>query len=85
MSSLRLMCFSHKQVCEVVPRSLFWAFRISFHPDWQIDNGFFNRPIMARTQIPIHWCGGLDLSVAQVTVFVAACRKDHQVIPNGNY
>ena len=43
MSSLRLMCFSHKQVCEAVPRSLFWAFRISFHPDWQIDNGFFNR------------------------------------------
>ena len=40
---------------------------------------------MARTQIPIHWCGGLDLSVAQVTVFVAACRKYHQVIPNGNY
>ena len=43
MSSLRLMCFSHKQVCEAVPRSLFWAFRISFHPDWQIDNGLFNR------------------------------------------
>ena len=79
------MCFSHNQVCEAVPRSLFWAFRISFHPDWQIDNGFFNRPIMARTQIPIQWCGGLDLSVAQVTVFVAACRKYHQVIPNGNY
>ena len=27
------------------------AFRISFHPDWQIDNGFFNRPIMTRTKI----------------------------------
>ena len=27
----------------------------------------------------------LVLSVAQATVFVAACRKCHQVIPNGNY
>ena len=26
------------------------AFRISFHPDWQIDNGLFNRPIMTRTK-----------------------------------
>ena len=35
------------------------AFRISFHPDWQIDNGFFNRPIMARTQILVHrWGAG---------------------------
>ena len=30
------------------------AFRISFQSDWQIDNDFFNRPIMARTQIPVH-------------------------------
>ena len=29
------------------------TFWISFHPpDWQIDNGFFNRPIMTHTQIP---------------------------------
>ena len=27
------------------------AFRISFHPDWQINSGFFNRPIMTPTQI----------------------------------
>ena len=33
------------------------AFRISFHPEWQIDNGFFNRPIMARTQILVHRWG----------------------------
>ena len=49
-------------VCKVAPRSLFWAsrrtqritgsaFRISFQPDWLIDNAIFNRPIMARTQI----------------------------------
>ena len=49
-------------VCEVAPRSLFWAsrrtqriigsaFRISFQPDWLIYNAIFNRPIMARTQI----------------------------------
>ena len=25
--------------------------RISFQPDWQIDNGFFNKPIMVCTQI----------------------------------
>ena len=41
------------KVCAAAPRSLFWvpnvfnelpevgAFRISFHPDWQIDSGFF--------------------------------------------
>ena len=30
------------------------AFRVSFQPDWQINNGFFNRPIMARIQILVH-------------------------------
>ena len=30
------------------------AFQISFRLDWQIDNGFFKRPIMARTQILVH-------------------------------
>ena len=29
------------------------ALRISFHPDWQINNGIFNRPIRARTQIQV--------------------------------
>ena len=27
------------------------AFQISFHPDWQIHKGFFNKPIMVHTQI----------------------------------
>lgn len=42
--------------------SLFWtlkelselpenAFQISLQPDWQIDNDFVNRPILARSQI----------------------------------
>ena len=30
---------------------------ISFHPDWQIDNALFNRPIMARTPIRVHRWG----------------------------
>ena len=30
------------------------GFQISFRLDWQIDNGFFKRPIMARTQILVH-------------------------------
>ena len=30
------------------------AFQISFQPDWQINNGLFNTPIMARTQILVH-------------------------------
>ena len=34
------------------------AFQISFQPDWQIDNGFVNWPIMARTQILEHTGGG---------------------------
>ena len=28
------------------------------YPDWQINNGFFNRPIMVRTQILVHSWGG---------------------------
>ena len=27
---------------------------ISLEPDWQIDYTFFNRPVMARTQILVH-------------------------------
>ena len=30
------------------------TFRIFLQPDWQNDNSFFNRPIMARTQILVH-------------------------------
>ena len=30
------------------------AFRVSFHPDWPIDSVFFNRPIIAHTQILVH-------------------------------
>ena len=33
------------------------AFRIFLQPDWQNDNSFFNRPIMARTQILVHRWG----------------------------
>ena len=33
------------------------AFQISFHPDWQIDNGFFNRPTMAHGKILVHRLG----------------------------
>ena len=29
----------------------------SAYSDWQIDNGFVNRPIMARTQILVHRWG----------------------------
>ena len=57
---------NHGNVCEAATISLIVlgpqrtqqetgsAFRISFHPDWQIDNGLFNRPIMTRTQILKH-------------------------------
>ena len=30
------------------------AFRIFFHTDCPIDNGFFNRPVLIRTQILVH-------------------------------
>ena len=33
------------------------TFRIFLQPDWQNDNSFFNRPIMARTQILVHRWG----------------------------
>ena len=33
---------------------LFRLFRLSFHLDWQIDNGIFNRPIMTSTQILVN-------------------------------
>ena len=66
------------------------AFRI-FHPDWQIDNGFFKRPIMLRTQIRIHRWGpeqgfrryfadglnqSLVSSVAQARLFLASQELD---------
>ena len=55
-------------ICEAAPISLFWAlsglnelpegpFWVSFHPEWRIDNGLFNRPIMVRTQILVHGWG----------------------------
>ena len=55
-------------VCEASLISLFlapqrtqWitgnAFRISFHPDWQMNNEFFNRPIIACTEILLHSWG----------------------------
>ena len=34
------------------------AFQLIFsHPDWQIDNGFFDRPIMAHTKILVNRWG----------------------------
>ena len=51
------------------------AFRISFHTDWLIDNGFLNRAIIARAQILVHRWGPrarthytLVLSVTQATI-----------------
>ena len=55
-------------ICKAALISLFWApsglnklperrFQVFFHPDWCIDNGLFNRPIMARTQILVHGWG----------------------------
>ena len=35
-------------------RKCVWNF---LYPDWQINNGFFNRPVMARTQILVHSWG----------------------------
>ena len=40
-------------------------FRIFFHADWEIDNGIFNKSIIARTQIRVHW------RRAQTTFFCA--------------
>ena len=52
-------------VCKAALISLFWGaqqtqqitknvFQISLQPDWQTDNGIFNRPIMVHTQILVH-------------------------------
>ena len=30
-------------------------FRTFFHADCKIDNGIFNKPIISRTQIRVHW------------------------------
>jgi len=44
------------------------ALRISFHSDWQINNGFFNRPITARTQILVHsWAQSKDFGAVSET------------------
>ena len=53
-------------ICKAARISLFWAlkqtkwitrnaFRNLLQPDWRIDSGFFNRPIMACNQILVHW------------------------------
>ena len=44
------------------------ALRISFHSDWQINNGFFNRRITARTQILVHsWAQDKDFGAVLQT------------------
>ena len=40
---------------------------ISLQPDWQIDNGFFNRPIIGRTQILVHRWGPKDFGAVSQT------------------
>ena len=32
-------------------------FKFLFKPNWEIDNSFFNRSIMAHTQIPVYKWG----------------------------
>ena len=66
-------------VCEEAPISLFSArkraqeitgnaFRISLQHDWQIDNGFFHRLIMACTQILVHvWGPNRDVRAVSQT------------------
>ena len=46
-------------ICQRTQRITGSAFRISFYPDWQINNDIFNRPVlkMARTQILVHGWG----------------------------
>ena len=54
-------------VSEAALKSLYWvqriqgitgnAFRISLQCDWQFDNGYFDKPIKARTQILVHILG----------------------------
>ena len=44
------------------------ALRISFHSNWQINNGFFNRPITARTQILVlSWAQNKDFGAVSQT------------------
>ena len=44
------------------------ALRISFRSDWQINNGFFNRPITARTQILVlSWAQNKDFGAVSQT------------------
>ena len=53
---------------EAAPISLFWVpnglkelpevhFKFFLQRDWQIDNDFFNTPLMVRTQILVHRWG----------------------------
>ena len=45
------------------------AFQIYFHPDWQIGNVFFDRPIMASNQILVHRWG------PRIRILVLFCRQ----------
>ena len=85
---------SVSKVCDTAPISLVlashWiqriigsACQIAFHPDWQIDNGFFQRPVMARTQILVEAqglrhsadipCSGIPLDSTNYRKCVSNC------------
>ena len=64
--SYRKYCYIYKKIecmkiephaVSPVQRITERAFRIFSHLDWQMDNGFFKRPIMAGTQILVHRLG----------------------------
>ena len=59
---MAVACLRHRcnliplsNVCKVAPNSLFLAPQGSLQTDWQIDNDFLTRPIMARNQILVRW------------------------------
>ena len=51
-----------KKFSTQTPRSLHFfytgnAFQVSLQPDWQMDNGMFNNPVLACTQSLLHTVG----------------------------
>ena len=62
-------------------------FRISLYPEWQIDNGFFKRPIIVHTQILVHrWGPTTRISVVplcgvEIAVFLVSSFFFFIIIP----
>ena len=97
-SGPRLVMFvkQHRDPCSGLPMDWtnYWkcVSHVPIQPDWQIDNGLFNRPVMVHTQILIHRWGPRKRfnkkkfsSVFWVQAYSMCCRNIDRCMTNLNH